>query len=259
MVQMPTPEAVLRRDPPARPWRAGGRGGVGDVIVVDVGGATTDVHSERALEPAAPGIEDPLLPAPLTLRTVEGDLGLRAGAPGVARRRRALARAPARRSRRQGDARGPRRRVPSGPPGSPTEPAEVELDRLLAVGCATHALARHCGTMLLRPAARGRPADAGPRRPRPARGQPPDRDRRGLRPRRRTARRSWPKRSARRAPRSLSPRAAASSRVDRSYVLAAAGLMETIDPDAAFLLLERELLGQPRVRLEKLDTVTNNV
>ena len=82
MVRMPTPEAVLEAT------RLLSRGtaedpGVGDVMVVDVGGATTDVHSNRSAEPAAPGIEDPLLPAPLTLRTVEGDLGLRAGAPGV--------------------------------------------------------------------------------------------------------------------------------------------------------------------------------
>ena len=52
-------------------------------MVVDIGGATTDVHSDHAHEAAAPGIEDPLLPPPPTLRTVEGDLGLRAGAPGV--------------------------------------------------------------------------------------------------------------------------------------------------------------------------------
>ncbi|HEU4463283.1 MAG TPA: glutamate mutase L, partial [Solirubrobacterales bacterium] len=66
MVRLPTPEAVLEAT------RL-----LGDVVVIDVGGATTDVHSNRSAEPAQPGIEDPLLPPPLTLRTVEGDLGLR--------------------------------------------------------------------------------------------------------------------------------------------------------------------------------------
>ena len=79
---MPTPEAVLE----ATRLLARGTGaepGVGDLMVVDIGGATTDVHSDHAHEVAAPGIEDPLLPPPPTLRTVEGDLGLRAGAAGV--------------------------------------------------------------------------------------------------------------------------------------------------------------------------------
>src|SRR5690349_12114131 len=82
MVRMPTPEAVLEAT------RLLSRGtadapGLGDLMVVDIGGATTDVHSDHAQEPAAPGVQDPLLPPPPTLRTVEGDLGLRAGAPGV--------------------------------------------------------------------------------------------------------------------------------------------------------------------------------
>ncbi|HEU4600189.1 MAG TPA: glutamate mutase L, partial [Solirubrobacterales bacterium] len=82
MVRMPTPEAVLEA---TRLLSRGSEaeGGAGDVMVVDVGGATTDVHSDRRAEAAAPGIEEPLLPAPPTLRTVEGDLGLRSGAAGV--------------------------------------------------------------------------------------------------------------------------------------------------------------------------------
>lgn len=82
MVRMPTPEAVLEA---VRLLSLGTEAvsGVGDVMVVDVGGATTDVHSTRVIEPATPGIEDPLLPPPPTLRTVEGDLGLRSGAVGV--------------------------------------------------------------------------------------------------------------------------------------------------------------------------------
>jgi uncharacterized protein (TIGR01319 family) len=52
----------------------------GDVVVVDVGGATTDVYS--AVSADAPGFEGDV--APLRhARTVEGDLGLRSGARGV--------------------------------------------------------------------------------------------------------------------------------------------------------------------------------
>jgi hypothetical protein len=45
----------------------------------------------------------------------------------------------------------------------------------------------------------------------------------------------------RRAPRALSPRDPELG-VDRGYVLAAAGLLATLDPAAAFRLLDRELL-----------------
>ena len=146
MVKMPTPEAVLEatrllaRGAEAEP-------GLGDLMVIDIGGATTDVHSDHAHEVAAPGIEEPLLPPPPTLRTVEGDLGLRSGAAGVfAADRRwieaeleideaAIGQAVSRRS--------------GNPEWIPAEPIEARLDALLAVGCATHAVTRHSGTMLL--------------------------------------------------------------------------------------------------------------
>jgi uncharacterized protein (TIGR01319 family) len=50
---------------------------VGEVVVVDVGGATTDVHSVVDVDPEAAGLaRDVVAPTPVT-RTVEGDLGLR--------------------------------------------------------------------------------------------------------------------------------------------------------------------------------------
>src|SRR5215218_1842364 len=60
MVRMPTPEDVLEA---TRLLSHGTEAvpGVGDVMVIDVGGATTDVHSSRVAEAAAPGIEGPLL------------------------------------------------------------------------------------------------------------------------------------------------------------------------------------------------------
>lgn len=49
----------------------------GDVVVIDVGGATTDVHSVVELDPEDAGLaRDVVAPTPQT-RTVEGDLGMR--------------------------------------------------------------------------------------------------------------------------------------------------------------------------------------
>ena len=74
-VLMPTPAAVLEG---ARLVADGveGRPGLGTLLVVDPGGATTDVHS------IAPGRQRPAwcrrgLPEPRVKRTVEGDLGMR--------------------------------------------------------------------------------------------------------------------------------------------------------------------------------------
>jgi uncharacterized protein (TIGR01319 family) len=236
MVKMPTPEAVLNatgllsRGP-------GGKGGIGDVIVVDVGGATTDVHSDRAVAPATPGIEEPLLPAPPTLRTVEGDLGLRAGAPGVlAADRRWLEADLGEMGEGVVEAEvGKRAERPS---WVPADPAATRFDRLLAVGCAAHALDRHCGTMLL---TRGQ---AGP--PTLVRDGPDLREVRrmigtgGVFAHGRAGEEILSQALARRGPRSLSPRQPQLS-VDSGYVLAAAGLLATLDPAAAFRLIGQEL------------------
>jgi uncharacterized protein (TIGR01319 family) len=52
----------------------------GPIVVVDLGGATTDIHSVGGSQPQHGG---PQLPEPTTSRTVEGDIGMRWGAPGV--------------------------------------------------------------------------------------------------------------------------------------------------------------------------------
>jgi uncharacterized protein (TIGR01319 family) len=51
--------------------------GWGDMLVVDVGGATTDVHSIGYGQPSGPQIVERGLPEPYAKRTVEGDLGIR--------------------------------------------------------------------------------------------------------------------------------------------------------------------------------------
>jgi uncharacterized protein (TIGR01319 family) len=55
----------------------------GGVLVVDVGGATTDVYSVLS-QPAADAVDDDVAGLEVASRTVEGDLGMRWSAPGVA-------------------------------------------------------------------------------------------------------------------------------------------------------------------------------
>jgi uncharacterized protein (TIGR01319 family) len=75
-VVLPTPMAVLDG---ARRGAEGveGERGWGDMLVVDVGGATTDVHSIGYGQPSGPQIVEQGLPEPYAKRTVEGDLGIR--------------------------------------------------------------------------------------------------------------------------------------------------------------------------------------
>jgi uncharacterized protein (TIGR01319 family) len=75
-VLMPTPAAVLEG---ARLLSQGtkDRSGLGELLVVDVGGATTDVHSICKGDPARPEMVLYGLPEPFAKRTVEGDLGMR--------------------------------------------------------------------------------------------------------------------------------------------------------------------------------------
>lgn len=90
-VMMPTPAAVLS----AAELLAGGykdEKGLGELLIVDVGGATTDVHSIASGDPSKPGVMLKGLPEPYAKRTVEGDLGMRysAHALGEAAGRRLL-------------------------------------------------------------------------------------------------------------------------------------------------------------------------
>ena len=75
-IMMPTPAAVLA----AAELLAQGHGserGIGELMVVDVGGATTDVHSIAKGDPSKPSVMLKGLPEPFAKRTVEGDLGMR--------------------------------------------------------------------------------------------------------------------------------------------------------------------------------------
>lgn len=79
---IPTPLAVLQ----ACELLAKGtdtQQGVGDLLAVDIGGATTDVYSMASGEPTIDSTMTKGLPEPWSKRTVEGDLGMRYSLPHV--------------------------------------------------------------------------------------------------------------------------------------------------------------------------------
>lgn len=84
-VTMPTPMAVLKGLTVLADGIAGVEPGLGTVLAVDIGGATTDVHSVGA-EPRRADVVYTGLEEPHGKRTVEGDLGLRASATGIVER-----------------------------------------------------------------------------------------------------------------------------------------------------------------------------
>jgi uncharacterized protein (TIGR01319 family) len=146
-VAMPTPEAVLEA---TRLLARGedGKAGIGDVVVVDIGGATTDVHSAVALRPARVGVSHAgLPPLPLT-RSVQGDLGMRWSAPGVLDADRAWLEAEAE-AWGFGEAAlsAACARRHANPDFMPDDGTETRLDRALAVSCLAHAIRRHSGQL----------------------------------------------------------------------------------------------------------------
>lgn len=79
---MPTPSAVLK----AMELLAQGTDdepGIGDLVAVDVGGATTDVYSISDGMPTALSTVYKGLPEPYAKRTVEGDIGMRYSVRGI--------------------------------------------------------------------------------------------------------------------------------------------------------------------------------
>lgn len=73
---MPTPAAVLK----AAELLCNGtdnEDGLGDLAIIDIGGATTDIHSASYGDPTRGGVFVSGLEEPFMKRTVEGDLGMR--------------------------------------------------------------------------------------------------------------------------------------------------------------------------------------
>jgi len=77
MVKGATPDVVLTAAELLSNGIGPNRPGAGDVVVVDVGGATTDVHSVVDIDPEDAGLARQVVDTVPVSRTVEGDLGMR--------------------------------------------------------------------------------------------------------------------------------------------------------------------------------------
>ncbi len=77
MVRGATPDVVLTGVELLARGLDEARPGAGDVVVVDVGGATTDVHSVVEVDPEDGGLGREVVATTSLTRTVEGDLGMR--------------------------------------------------------------------------------------------------------------------------------------------------------------------------------------
>jgi uncharacterized protein (TIGR01319 family) len=228
-VVMPTPEAVLRATRLLAQE-------LGDIVVVDVGGATTDVHSASERGGPPPGVTGPLLPVLPVLRSVQGDLGVRSNAPCVLESDRewllgtlaidggAAEAAAAMRAREPGFV--------------AAEELESSIDRALAVACVHQALRRHCGrvTITSAPNQPARIATDGP----DLRGAPLLLGTGGMLVHAARGEDILSEALERLDDRSLAPREPGIS-IDRDYLLAAAGLLAGIDPAAAAALMRASL------------------
>lgn len=143
-VLMPTPAAVMEG---ARLLADGTRNcqGLGELLVVDIGGATTDVHSVANGRPAREGVVQHGLPEPRVKRTVEGDLGMRHNAATIVE---ALGRAQI--AKRSGLSDGTIDRLlatfVADVERLPTIPEEIAFDESLAWAAVRIAVERHAGT-----------------------------------------------------------------------------------------------------------------
>ena len=81
-IMMPTPSAVLQAMELLAQGCEGERG-IGDLVAVDVGGATTDVYSIADGMPEHMNTVYKGLPEPYAKRTVEGDIGMRYSIQGI--------------------------------------------------------------------------------------------------------------------------------------------------------------------------------
>jgi len=122
--------------------------GAGDVVVVDVGGATTDVHSVVELDPEDSALAREVVATTPVTRTVEGDLGMRWSAVSTAE---------AAGLDDLHDAALRRRAAPDLLPDSSADPAfERDADLAIAAAAVRLALERHAGRSKVVVSAEGR-------------------------------------------------------------------------------------------------------
>ncbi len=230
MVTGPTPDVVLTGVETLADL-------VGDVVVVDVGGATTDVHSVVDLDPEDAELARQVVAPTRVTRTVEGDLGMRWSAPTTVRGGAESGLLPE--ADRPGlDHAAQRRRADPG--WVPAGDADATVDHRLAELASVLALRRHAGRQQVVLGPDGRVVERTGKDLREVgllvgsggvlRHAAPGVAERVLRAGTGTeVAGGW---LLPRAPRVL---------VDRTYVLAAAGLLAPEQPDAARALLRRHL------------------
>jgi uncharacterized protein (TIGR01319 family) len=133
MVRGATPDVVLTGVELLARGLGEERPGAGDVAVVDVGGATTDVHSVVALDPEDAGLSREVVAITPVTRTVEGDLGMRWSAVSTVEAA-GLADLAAAAARRHAD-----------PGYLPADDEELDVDERIARAAVDLALRRHAG------------------------------------------------------------------------------------------------------------------
>ena len=138
MVRGATPDVVLTAVELLAHGLDAERPGAGDVVVVDVGGATTDVHSVVEVDPEDSGLSREVVATVPVTRTVEGDLGMRWSAVTTVAEGAAAGLA----DRSLGQAAAQRQADPS---YLPQDPSGVEADLDIAAAAVAIALRRHAG------------------------------------------------------------------------------------------------------------------
>ena len=145
-IMMPTPSAVMQA---MQLLSEGCEGelGIGDLVAVDVGGATTDIYSMADGMPEAMNTVYKGIPEPFAKRTVEGDIGMRYSVHGIVEAvgaQRIAKLSGIEESRVEELVAWLRRHTDSVPDGN----EELErLDHALASMAIETAVARHAGTM----------------------------------------------------------------------------------------------------------------
>jgi uncharacterized protein (TIGR01319 family) len=142
MVKGATPDVVLTAVELLAHGLDEQRPGVGDVVVVDVGGATTDVHSVVEIDPEDAGLARQVVATVPVTRTVEGDLGMRWSAVSAVEAGLASDVLPADEADALREAAEVRR---TNPAFLPRDAAEVRADEVIATAAVVVALRRHAG------------------------------------------------------------------------------------------------------------------
>ncbi|MBA2699595.1 MAG: glutamate mutase L [Nocardioidaceae bacterium] len=139
MVQGATPDVVLTAVELLALGTGQGQPGAGDVVVVDIGGATTDVHSVVEVDPEDAGLGREVVATVPVSRTVEGDLGMRWSAVATVEAAQAWGIDVA------GDLLSAAQQRRANPSLLPDTPAEIEADLQIASAAVALAVRRHSG------------------------------------------------------------------------------------------------------------------